>query len=107
MLDSLSAWLGVKKAALVAGFFGSLVSLIFINGPWWYRCMLFGGGLASSVFLTPGFVEHFEIAKAENAMAFMFGLLGMSVVAAATKTINGIDFASLNTELRKWLGRKG
>lgn len=106
MLDDFAAYLGVKASAVMAGTFGSMVSMAVIAGPIWYRLCLFMGGLVSSAYVTPLIVNSFELGKSENAVAFLVGMFGMSIAAAVIRTVQDVNFESLSAQLRAWLGRK-
>lgn len=106
MLDDFASYIGVKTGALMAGSFGAMVSMAVISGPIWYRFALFGGGLISSAYVTPLIVNSFELGRSENAVAFLVGMFGMSIAAAIIRTVQDVNFETLTTQLRSWLGRK-
>lgn len=106
MLDDITAYIGVKASTFMAGTFGAMVSMAVISGPVWYRVCLFMGGLVSSAYVTPLVVNSFELAKSENAVAFLVGMFGMSIAAAIIRTVQDVNFDSLMAQLRAWLGRK-
>lgn len=106
MLDDFATYIGVKAGTIMAGTFGSMVSMAVISGPIWYRLCLFMGGLISSAYVTPLVVNSFELGKSENAVAFLVGMFGMSIAAAIIRTVQDVNFDSLMTQIRAWLGRK-
>jgi len=109
MLESIevaASYIGVKLAAIISGTFGAAVSLAFIQGTILYRLALFTGGLISAAYITPLLVFVFDLGKAENAVAFLVGMFGMSLSAAIVRTVQQVDFDSLMTQLRAWFGKK-
>lgn len=106
MLDEFAKYIGVNANAIIAGAFGAAVSMVVIKGPLWYRGCLFIGGLTSAAFVTPLLVNAFDLAKSENAVAFLVGMFGMSIAAAIIRTVQDVNFDSLMAHLRAWIGRK-
>lgn len=106
MIDEIAATAGVKVAHVIGGTFGAAVSMAIIKGPWWYRLCLFAGGLLFAAYVTPLAVDLLNMDKAENAVAFLVGMFGMSLSAAIIRTVQEVNFEVLMTELRAWFGRK-
>lgn len=105
MIEELATVLGVKKGFLVAGGFGAVVSLAFIQGPLWYRMVLFMGGLFSSVYVTPIINAWIGLSADSYGMAFVVGLFSMSLSARIIQAVQQADFQAINEGLRSWLGR--
>lgn len=105
-IEGFATFIGVKFASIVAGAFGAAVSMAVIKGPLWYRASLFLGGLIAAAFVTPLLVDTFELAKSENAVAFLVGMFGMSIASAIIRTVQEVNFDSLSAQLRAWFGRK-
>lgn len=88
-VSSVLTSLGLTKGATIAGFFGALLSLKLIAGltPGQGVLTVFSGmvcaGYVSPFLIHEGWFSH----KSENAIAFLIGLLGMIIVAAAVKEI--------------------
>lgn len=81
--------LGLKWMPLVAGFFGSLISLKFIDGlTIWQRASTVFAGAVIAAYCTPLTVNVLGLSgKLEGAVAFLGGLFGMALVGAAMKAI--------------------
>lgn len=92
MIDSLLSGIGLKKVSLLAGFFGALVSLKFIDGiaNWslWQRISTVGCGAAVAGYCAPLTVTVLELSPGtEGAIAFIGGLFGMSAAGAIIKAM--------------------
>lgn len=81
--------LGLKWAPLAAGFFGALISLKFIEGLGvWQRASTVLAGAVIAAYCTPLTVYLLSLSpKLEAPVAFLGGLLGMSLAGAAIKAI--------------------
>ena len=81
--------LGLKWAPLAAGFFGSLVSLRFIEGlGMWQRGSTVLAGTAVSAYVSPVLIAWLELSpKMEGGIAFLCGLFGMSFAGAVIKSM--------------------
>lgn len=88
----MEAWLsaiGIKVAALIGGFFGSLVSLKFLDGlSLRQRASTVLAGTLVSAYVTPVLVSYLELStKLEGGIAFLCGLFGMSFTGAVIKAM--------------------
>lgn len=95
--------LGVKWAALAAGFFGAMISLRFIEGlGTWSRMGTVVGGTVTAAYCSPLAIELLSLSsKLEGAIAFLLGLFGMSIAGAAIKAIpEWVEAAR-----QKWAGK--
>lgn len=85
MFESLLADLGLKKAALLAGFVGSIVSLRFVtelHGAWSRASMVVCGTLTAA-YVSPALAEVMSVsARVEHGLTFAVGLFGMSMAGA-------------------------
>lgn len=81
--------LGLKWLPLIAGFFGALISLKFIDGlSVRQRASTVLAGAVIAAYSTPLTVEILGLsAKLEGAVAFLGGLFGMSIAGALIKAI--------------------
>lgn len=81
--------LGLKWVPLVAGFFGALISLKFIDGlTVRQRASTVLAGAIIAAYCTPLTVEVLGLsAKLEGAVAFLGGLFGMSIAGALITAI--------------------
>lgn len=102
MITSLEA-IGLKGITLVAGFFGAVVSLRFIDGlNAWSRITTVLAGTVAAAYCTPLAVEYLTLSpKLEGAVAFLAGLFGMSVVGSIIKALPEWIAAAR----QKWLGK--
>lgn len=92
MIDNILATVGLKKLPLIAGLFGALVSLKFIDGiaGWslWQRLSTIGCGAVVAGYCAPFTVQVLELSiAAEGAVAFIGGLFGMSAAGAIIKAM--------------------
>lgn len=92
MIDAILSGVGLKKITLIAGFFGALVSLKFIDGiaAWslWQRISTVAAGAIVAGFCAPLTVEILELSTGtEGAIAFIGGLFGMSAAGAVIKAM--------------------
>ena len=90
MLDSILVSLGLSKGATVGGFFGSVVSLKFIDGPLGQRLTTAACGWLCAAYLAPLILEVAGVSlstRNELAVAFLVGLFGMSLVAQILKAL--------------------
>lgn len=88
----MEAWLsaiGIKIGSLVGGFFGSVVSLKFIDGlSIRQRVTTVLAGTAVSAYVTPVLVSYLGLSpKLEGGIAFLCGLFGMSFTGAVIKAM--------------------
>lgn len=88
MGEALAA-LGLKWGTMVAGFFGALVSLKFIEGlTIWQRATTVLTGTIVSAYVTPVLITYLEVSpKLEGGGAFLCGLFGMSFTGAVIKAM--------------------
>lgn len=84
MSQELAAILGIKKAPLIAGFIGAILSLYFIkNLTRTKAAVAVIGGAACAAYLTPWIIVWFGLRgseEAESAAAFLIGILGMNII---------------------------
>jgi drug/metabolite transporter (DMT)-like permease len=90
----LEAALGVKIAAVVAGFFGAVISLAFDR-----KLSIFGAmlavlaGVSCAAFVTPVVAYYWEMPKQlENGIAFFLGLGGLILMGKAYRAFQSLDF---------------
>ena len=83
---------GIRVAGLVAGFFGAVVSLSFIQGLTRTQAVISAvTGFLASAYLTPLAVllaEHYFAplpTVVQNGFAFIVGLIGMSLLGGLVK----------------------
>lgn len=82
----------LKMPTLLAGFFGSLVSLRFTA-----RLSRIGkataitSGMIISYFLTPAAVHLFQLQAIESPLAFLIGLFGLNFTAAVHGWVREVD----------------
>lgn len=84
MIDAFLQAAGIKKAALIGGLFGALISLKFAGDltPGG-RAVMFLCGLGIASFLAPLAAHVFAIGEEfTGGVAFVLGLLGMAIMAA-------------------------
>lgn len=92
MINDLLTAIGLKKLPLIGGFFGSLISLKFIDGiaKWtlWQRASTVGAGAIVAGYGAPATVQILELSSTiEGAIGFIGGLFGMSLAGAIIKTM--------------------
>ena len=97
----------INIVKLIAGFFGSLVSLKFVPGTCPERALMWAGGVALSYFATSPVTDWLAIPKTEGLIGFFIGLFGMSVVSKVYEIIQILDAATIAADLwsavkRKW-----
>ena len=85
MTEPVSATLGIKLSYALAGFFGGVVSLAFIQNltpRQAYFSVL--AGLGTAIYGTPAVVEYFGITQVgyQTGSAFVMGLCAMSILPA-------------------------
>lgn len=79
--------LGIKFAAILAGFAGGVVSLSFVKELTARQAMLavFTGTVTAN-YLTPVVVDHFDVLRLyENPAAFVIGLTAMNIIPGLLK----------------------
>lgn len=96
-LDYVAQAMGVKKAALIAGFFGGLAALPFISARTWFeRASIVLGGAVASGYCTPIVVSYFFIQNdGAGGIGFGIGAFGMAIVWSILEGIRKLDVASL------------
>lgn len=96
-MDAFLASLGIKKAALVAGFVGGLISLRFFDGLTSSQKFATAvSGAASANYLTDPTIAHFALTVGyEGGIGFAIGLFGMSVAAALVRLVKDTDWAGV------------
>jgi fructose-specific phosphotransferase system IIC component len=96
MLDQIATVLGVKKAGLIAGFIGALISLRFIAEAttWPSRIFMALAGTMAAAYLTPGIAEYLGAGeRVESALAFCLGLFGMTASGAIMHSLRELKIA--------------
>lgn len=89
-MDGLLTALGIKKAALLGGFFGALISLKFFPElkNWWQRATTLLSGWACAAYVTPLISQWLELSdKHEGGVAFLLGVLGMAAISNIVKAL--------------------
>jgi hypothetical protein len=107
MLDQIATVLGVKKAGLIAGFIGALVSLRFVHeaNTWASRIFMAMAGTMAAAYLTPGIAEFLGASeRVESALAFGFGLFGMTLAGAIVAQVRDLKLAEA---IATWFKRPG
>jgi hypothetical protein len=96
-MNELLAALGIKKAALLAGLIGGVVSLRFFEGlTGWGKVVTALGGAAFANYLAGPASEYLAVsASHEGGVGFVLGLFGMSVAAAGIKAVRDVDWAGV------------
>lgn len=92
MIDQIASTLGLKKAALLGGFLGALVSLRFFPEAqsWWQRCTTLFSGWVCAAYVAPLAAATLDIAeKHEGGVAFLVGVVGMALIANVLQAIPG------------------
>lgn len=105
MIEEIAVALGVKKAGLLAGFFGALVSTYFVARSW-VECVIMAiSGTLCASYITPLIAEYFKASeRQENGLAFAVGLFGMTLAGAVVQALREMKFAE---QLATWLKRPG
>jgi hypothetical protein len=92
------ALLGVKKAPLIAGLIGGILSLRFVkelNGFLGYATGTIGGAAAGG-YMAPWVSEYYNLTpSAMGALGFLFGMFGLSLAAAVFTAISKTDFSDI------------
>jgi hypothetical protein len=108
MLEHIATALGVKKAGLIAGFVGAIVSLRFVNEAnncWSNRIFMAIAGTMAAAYVTPGIAEFLGASeRVESAMAFGFGLFGMTLAGAIVAQLRELKIADA---IVTWFKRPG
>lgn len=107
MLEQIATALGVKKAGLIAGFAGAVISLRFIQeaNTWPARIFMALAGTMAAAYLTPGLAEYLGASeRVESALAFGFGLFGMTIAGAVVQALRE---HKLGEALATWFKRPG
>ena len=98
MLDSIAAALGVKKAALIAGFIGAALSAAM--GPKRTRIertFTFLCGFGFAIYLTAPLIQFFKLEAGayEGGIGFVLGLFGMTISDAIYKFIKETNWSDI------------
>lgn len=84
MSQELAAILGAKKAPVIAGFIGAILSLYFIKDLTRTKAAVaVFGGAACAAYLAPVLIAWFGLQgseEAESGAAFLIGILGMNII---------------------------
>ena len=107
MLEWLAGVIGAKKAVIVAGFFGALVSLSFVReaSTWCGKVTLVACGFAGACYGAPALAEWMDVGtRVENGLAFAMGLLFMSLAGAI---VGAIKDAKLGEAITTWFRKPG
>ena len=78
---------GIKFAYMVAGFFGGIVSLRYIEGlTWWKGLSCVATGMAVANYITPVFQHFLKMPHdLEFGAAFLTGFIALSLMAGIWK----------------------
>lgn len=90
MIDEIAGMLGLKKAGLIGGFLGALVSLRFFPDlkTWWQRCTTLFSGWVCAAYVGPLVASTLDIAeKHEGGVTFLVGVVGMALIANVLQAI--------------------
>jgi hypothetical protein len=107
MLEHIATAIGVKKAGLIAGFFGALVSLRFVHeaNTWPTRIFMAVAGTIAAAYITPGLAEYLGASeRVESALAFGFGLFGMTLAGAIVCQVRELKIADA---IATWIKKPG
>lgn len=102
--DDVDKWL---HSPLVAGVVGAAVGLRFVPGLTWVaRLAHVAAGSLTAAYMAPAVAEGLSVHNQATlgALAFVFGLLGMSLASAMLEGIKRLPIAQI---LQSWLERKG
>jgi hypothetical protein len=92
----------------IVGAIGALITAVkFTPGASWpERLVNVCAGSAAAGFITPALTEwlHMTSAAQQNGAAFLFGLVGMSLAAAALQAIKDTAWGQI---VASWLTRRG
>lgn len=107
MLENFFALIGVKFTSAVAGFFGSLISLRFIQDArtWPQRAWIVACGTIAAAYGTP-LAAHAIGATTEqlqSGMAFLIGMFGLTL---GNAIYIGIKDSKLGDALMSWITRR-
>ena len=91
---------------LIAGFFGSLVSLKFVPGTFLEKALMLAGGVALSYFATSPVTDWLAIPKTEGLIGFFIGLFGMALVSKVYEVLLLLDAAAIAADLWAAFKRK-
>lgn len=82
-----------KPAAIIlAGLFGSVLSLSFVDGmSWRQRAAAVVAGMVMAHYISPLIANLFHEENYEETIGFLVGLFGMSIVAAFFRAIKRAD----------------
>lgn len=86
-----------------AGVFGALLSLRWVPGPTWVaRLFCFGCGIACAIYAAPALVDYLQVkaAWAPRLFSFLFGLLGMNLIAKSVEIIQHTDWVTVASSFR-------
>lgn len=98
----------IARSPFTAGLVGSLITALKFTtgGTWWERAINVLAGWAAAGFVTPPLVEWLHHSPPEgyvSGAAFLVGLLGMSLVAAA---IDWLKSGKLGETISSWTVRR-
>lgn len=92
----------------IVGAIGALITAVkFTPGASWpERLVNIAAGSAAAGFVTPALTEwlHMTLPAYQNGAAFLFGLVGMSLAAAALQAIKDTAWGQI---VASWLTRRG
>lgn len=89
MWEEMLLGLGLKKASVIGGFFGSLISLKFIAqlNLWQGAATLFSGWMLAA-WTTPVVIAGLTLSdKHEGGVGFLIGVMGMAVISNIFKAM--------------------
>lgn len=89
MTEPVSSILGIKLGTTIAGFFGGVVSLAFVqNLTRTQAVMAVLVGTLTAAYLTPVVVEKLAVTpELQNGAAFVIGLCAMSIIPIVRKAV--------------------
>lgn len=96
-LDGLVTYLGINKSAAIWGLIGGLLSLRFVTECGWLArtntvCM---AGIMANLFTDPIY-EYFSVkGLGQGGVGFIIGLFSITILAAAFKTLQELEFTKL------------
>lgn len=91
---------------IIAGFFGSLVSLKFVPGTFFEKTLMLAGGVALSYFATSPVTDWLAIPKTEGLIGFFIGLFGMALVSKVYEVLLLLDATAIAADLWAAVKRK-
>lgn len=107
MVEWLAGALGTKKAVMIAGLIGAIISLRFVSEvtSWRSRVTMVVCGFFGASYGTPALAEWMKVSeRVESGLAFAIGLLFMSLAGAI---VGAIKDAKLSEAISTWFKKPG